>query len=94
MEGVAPYGVGNPKPIFLLENVSISGTKMFGKEGTHLELTLASGNSRVKAISFFAGKGAAEQFAPGQKISLAANLEKSTFRDYPEYRLRIVDILS
>jgi len=94
IERLAPYGVGNPKPIFLLEDVSVSGAKMFGKDGTHLELALVSGNSRVKAISFFAGKGAAERFTPGQKISLAANLEKSTFRDYPEYRLRIVDILS
>lgn len=63
LEKMAPFGTGNPKPLFLFEKVEILGVKMFGKENNHLELILgnASGQRtspnlsqrRVKAIGFF-----------------------------------------
>ena len=40
IEQLAPFGVGNPKPLFLFEGVEVSGIKKFGKASEHLELTL------------------------------------------------------
>ena len=35
IEKFAPFGVGNPKPVFLFENAEIAGVKKFGKAGDH-----------------------------------------------------------
>jgi single-stranded-DNA-specific exonuclease len=95
IEKLAPYGTGNPKPLFLFENVEIKNVKMFGKEYNHLELTFNnSKNKPIKAIGFFMK---ATDFGPelkvGNRINLLANFEKSTFRGFAELRLRIVDII-
>ncbi len=51
---LAPFGVGNPKPIFLIEGVNVSGIKKFGKSGEHLEILLEDEDGKkVKAIQFF-----------------------------------------
>jgi single-stranded-DNA-specific exonuclease len=94
IERFAPFGLENPKPIFLLENIEISNSKNFGKESNHLELKFKNSKEKdVTAISFF---NTLDKFdislKPGSKINLVATLEKSQFRNFPELRLRIVDI--
>ncbi len=93
VEKFAPFGFENPKPMFLFENALVSAVKQFGKEKNHLELKLRENNNEVTAISFFS---APEKFPVpveiGKKINLVATLEKSNFRNFPELRLRIVDI--
>src|SRR3989338_4140868 len=52
---LAPFGVGNPKPVFLLSNTTITGVKRFGKESNHVEVMLEcreSGKS-ARAFEFF-----------------------------------------
>jgi len=92
---LAPFGVGNPKPTFLFENVMIQNVKEFGKEQDHLELCFENSNSRpIKAIAFFktrASYGRALQ--KGVSINLVATFELSNFAGREELRLRIVDIL-
>ncbi|MEI6843501.1 MAG: single-stranded-DNA-specific exonuclease RecJ [bacterium] len=94
VEKFAPFGFENPKPLFLFENVEVSAVKQFGKEKNHLELKLKNGGGReVTAMAFFSGP---EKFSVpvevGSIINLVATLEKSNFRNFPELRLRIVDI--
>lgn len=90
----APFGMGNKKPIFKISRAEIKSVKKFGKEGNHLEVVFNGGDREVKAISFFSNS---ENFnavlAPGINVNVLANLEKSYFRNRPELRLRIVDIL-
>ena len=89
----APFGFENPKPIFLFENVLISATKQFGKEKNHLEIKLKENEKEVTAISFFSDpKKFPVPVEVGAKINMVATLEKSTFRNFPELRLRIIDI--
>ncbi len=100
IEKLAPFGTGNPKPLFLFENAVPREVKTFGKEKNHLELCFSKANGdKVSAIGFFstpedwhAELGAGRQLRVGEKLSLVATLEKSTFRNFPELRLRIVDI--
>jgi single-stranded-DNA-specific exonuclease len=95
LEKLAPFGKGNPKPVFMFENVQIQNARQFGKTGDHIELMFNNSNGRpVKAISFFAKP---EDFSlepkPGRVVNLVASFEKSYFRNRPELRLRIVDII-
>ena len=89
IEKLAPFGTGNPKPLFLFKKAVIENVKMFGKETNHLELTFNNSRGRaVKAIGFFMKAG---DLKKGDKVNLLANFEKSTFRGFAELRLRIVD---
>ncbi|MBI5457693.1 single-stranded-DNA-specific exonuclease RecJ [Candidatus Kaiserbacteria bacterium] len=91
---LAPFGIGNPKPIFLLNNTTIVGVKRFGKENNHVEVMLecrASGNS-ARAFEFFKSPGDFSlEPAPGQFASLLATIERDSYRG--GLALRIVDIV-
>ena len=94
IEKLAPYGVGNPKPIFLFEKLTIKEIKEFGKEKNHLELGFANSRGKIiKAIAFFktseSYKGTLKK---EDEIDMTATFEKSTFAGRTELRLRIVDI--
>lgn len=92
---LAPFGMGNPKPTFLLKGVKISGIKEFGKEKNHLELSFKNSRGKdIKAISFFKTR---ESFSPrlliGLDIDMVVTFEMNTFAGKNELRLRIIDIL-
>ncbi len=95
IEQLAPFGVGNPKPLFLIRGAEVNEVKLFGKEKNHLEVSFAGERKPIKAISFFSTP---ESFAVvpevGKKLDIVVSLEKSTFRNFPELRLRIVDIIT
>jgi single-stranded-DNA-specific exonuclease len=94
VEKFAPFGLDNPKPLFLFEDVSLHGVKLFGKEKNHLELKLKnSQNKDVNAMAFFKTDNSFDRpLKVGDKINLVATLEKSEFRNFPELRLRIIDV--
>lgn len=97
IEKLAPFGLANPKPVFLFENVKIEKIKKFGKNGSgeHLEIAFSdTGSGKAKAISFFSTKDSfnkplSEDFG----ANLLASFDLSRFRGKEELRLRIVDII-
>ncbi|MDO8620455.1 MAG: single-stranded-DNA-specific exonuclease RecJ [bacterium] len=95
VEKLAPFGVGNHKPIFLFENAKVRKMEQFGKEKQHLKLTFAKTDGvYVQAIKFYATiADFSAQLQEGSPITLLAHLEKSTFNNRTELRLRIVDIV-
>jgi single-stranded-DNA-specific exonuclease len=97
IEKLAPFGIGNPKPVFLFKNVKIENIKKFGKNGSgeHLEITFSDENgNKAKAISFFSGHDSFRvSLSEGIKTNLLATFDLSRFRGREELRLRIVDII-
>ncbi len=104
---LAPFGIGNPKPLFLLRDLTIAHVRTFGRDGGHLELRFVAPVSNeivqhsvlntlifpVPAVGFFMKPdGFSVALEPGAHINLLAHLEVSYFRVTPELRLRIVDI--
>lgn len=88
---LAPFGEGNPKPIFMFTNVTSLATKRFGKKNEHFEVIYpTSKGGRIKAIQFFV-KGDTEEKA-AKPHTLLAHLEKSFFAGKTELRLRIVEV--
>lgn len=47
-----PYGMGNPKPVFLLKNVNLAWARRVGKTGEHLQAELGATAKSFKAIGF------------------------------------------
>lgn len=104
VEKASPYGEAHPKPLFMLKSVTVVDFRIFGKTKEHVEISITHDSDDfavgfeirpVKAIQFFAAsdKKLLEKAKVGQQVDLIAHLEKSMFRGFPEYRLRIVDIL-
>ena len=94
IEKLAPFGAGNPKPLFLFEKIKIAAIKNFGKEKNHLEISFKKSDGKnISAIGFFmTGDEWGMELKEGEKINLVATMEKSMFRGFPELRLRIVDV--
>jgi len=94
VEKFAPFGLDNPKPLFIFENIQITAVKLFGKEKNHLELKFRNSTDReVTAMAFFSNLDSyGTKLEAGNTVNLVATMEKSVFRNFPELRLRIVDV--
>lgn len=89
---LAPFGIGNEKPLFIFRDVIPEKINRFGKAKEHLSISLRDGLTKTKAISFFTSP---DQFGDKLKEGIATNLvahvEKSYYNGSAEIRLRIVD---
>ncbi len=94
---LAPFGIGNPKPVFKIAGAMVSSIKSFGKEKNHIELMLVSDESAtsMRAFDFFRTP---EDFsyapAAGACATVLATLERDTFRQPARLALRVVDVLA
>ena len=66
----APFGVGNPEPVFLFENVVIESVKMFGKHQEHIEIAISDMTGRATGFMFFASEDIVAILQKGAKLSL------------------------
>ncbi len=95
IEQLAPFGEGNPRPVFIFKDAQIVHVKKFGKAQEHLEIGFMKQNGQtVKAITFFSEpESFGVSIMPGSRVNLLATIERSTFLRKTEIRLRIVDIV-
>ena len=96
MEKMTPFGLDNPKPVFLFENVKIENIKKFGKGGSgeHLEIIFSDATGKAKAIAFFSTtESFKKNITNGGNVDLLASFDLSHFAGREELRLRIVDIM-
>jgi single-stranded-DNA-specific exonuclease len=75
LRALAPFGVGNPQPLFLFENVVVASTKMFGKNKEHLECVLEDATGKATAFNFFTDEDMKEKNVLGAAISIIGALE-------------------
>tara|TARA_B100000745_G_scaffold63630_4_gene37624 strand:+ start:4887 stop:6578 length:1692 start_codon:yes stop_codon:yes gene_type:complete len=93
LERLAPFGVGNEKPIFLFKNVAprISGT--FGKSAEHTKLVFDTVTGPLDAIAFFKlPRDFKKEPTQGEPCNLIANVERSFFMGRSQIRLRLIEI--
>jgi len=90
---LAPFGVGNEKPVFIFRDIIPEKINRFGKAKEHLSINFRDGLHTIRAISFFTSP---DQFGDllkeNIKTNLVANIEKSFYNGSSEIRLRIVDL--
>lgn len=95
LRSLAPFGMGNPKPLFAFNGVCPTEVQMFGKAKEHLKLVFDTSLGRLEAIAFFSSPDQ-YQVKPGVGLpmTLLAHVEESYFMGRLSTRLRIVDIVS
>ena len=92
---LAPFGAGNPKPLFRISGVTVSSLRRFGKEKNHVEVQLVCHETgfSLRAFDFFR---APEDFsttpAEGLAVAVLGTIERDTYRGGLTFRL--VDIVS
>lgn len=87
---LAPFGEGNRKPVFEIQNPQVLATKWFGKKGEHFEVVYATTRGKVKAIQFFSPKDIEEKVT--KPHSALVHLERSYFGGRIEMRMRLVEV--
>lgn len=92
---LAPFGMGNPKPVFAFENVLVKKVSWFGKNNEHIRLTITDGEgASAEAIQFFAKDGGMfGDVTEGDRVLLLGTMEESSFGRTKEVRLRIIDVV-
>ncbi|MBP9710963.1 MAG: single-stranded-DNA-specific exonuclease RecJ [Candidatus Pacebacteria bacterium] len=89
---LAPFGEGNRKPLFLFPRVSITSTRVFGKQQNHLEAMLSDGyDAPISGISFFSTPESFQKpLAANTRVDVVGHVERD-WRGKP--RVRIVEVL-
>lgn len=93
---LAPFGLGNRAPSFLVRGVEISESpRQLGKDGTHLLVPLPAGNGRpVFAKAWRFGERASE-VAPGKSVDVALSIDADNYslrRGYSGWSATIRDV--
>ncbi len=92
LEKFAPFGVGNPKPKFLLKGVEIQNLRAVGSDNKHLKLKLGSNSGKtVSAIAFGHGDWAMRLLS-GDKIDLVASLQLNRWNGRESVELVVKEI--
>ena len=91
LEGLEPFGAGNEKPVFALENVRVYAADAMGADGRHLRLRILAGDKIINCAGFSMGELAKELNA-GDNVSIAFNMDINRFRGAENVQLIIKDI--
>ncbi|MGI6695287.1 MAG: single-stranded-DNA-specific exonuclease RecJ [Christensenellales bacterium] len=86
---LAPFGIGNPAPVFLLEDVPLLSARGVGTGGAHLKLSLGNSGAAKDAIAF--GKGHLVNRLPGA-ATLVGSIEENSYMGCVSAQVNIRDI--
>jgi single-stranded-DNA-specific exonuclease len=82
IEKLAPFGEGNPKPVFVFRDVVVCEVSWFGKNGEHIRLVLEQDGNRAHAMAFFAERelgSTVRNIEVESKLSFSASLDRDAF---------------
>ncbi|CAM4279151.1 single-stranded-DNA-specific exonuclease RecJ [Listeria ivanovii] len=93
LEKLAPFGMDNPKPIFLLEGMKLKGTKRIGADKTHLKTMLGTGgtDTTLDAIGFGVGD-LVEKISPSADVDVVGELSINEWNNIKKPQLRMMDV--
>lgn len=86
-----PFGIGNPKPLFILENITIATAKPLWQEEKHLSITI-SDNPLLKILLWNASEKKAH-LSPGNIISLIIEIDRNEWKWKVSIQIIVKDIV-
>ena len=96
LASLAPFGMGNPKPLFRVRNTRITFARQFGKDMNHTEVTIVCPESGAtqRAFQFFrTPMDFTVAPSPGTLVDMLATIERDSFKGPDRLALRISDIV-
>lgn len=92
LELLAPFGMGNPRPLFCATGVTVANLKLLGTSGKHLSVQLSQHGRQMRAVAF----GNAEEWMP-QLESLSGPIDVvfrpviNEFNNYRSVEMQLID---
>lgn len=91
LERLAPFGMANPLPRFILRGAAVKETRRMGQESKHLKLVLQQGGLQIEAVAF--GKGPLADLLPaGTEVDVLAELSVNEWNGSRKPQLMLQDL--
>ncbi|MFD2412324.1 single-stranded-DNA-specific exonuclease RecJ [Paenibacillus rhizoplanae] len=91
LERLAPFGMANPLPRFILRGAVVKETRKMGQEGKHLKLVLQQDKLTIEAVAF--GKGPLAELLPdGTVVDVLAELSINEWNGSRKPQLMLQDL--
>ncbi len=88
-----PYGFGNAKPVFAIQDAQITNLRRLGKERQHIKLSLQKrGGGQISAI-YFSAPDQIQQLEVGQMIDVAGNLAVNSWNGVETVEMQLQSVL-
>ncbi|MGQ9913560.1 MAG: single-stranded-DNA-specific exonuclease RecJ [Thermogutta sp.] len=90
LERLAPFGMGNPRPLMCCENVEVEEKRVVGKDSRHVSLALRQHAAKLRGVAF----GAAERIDDlvlGRPLDVAFRPKINEYNGRVSVQLEIVD---
>ncbi|WP_168121647.1 single-stranded-DNA-specific exonuclease RecJ [Paenibacillus sp. HB172176] len=88
-----PFGMGNPSPLLLFEDIELADRRAIGKDAKHLKLSLAKGRRMLDAIGFGMGEKAGAMHG-GTRLDVVGELSVNEWNGQSKPQLRLLDLRS
>lgn len=88
--GLAPFGVGNEKPVFVLKNLHPQFISKVGNDGSHLRVILQTGRITLPTIAFRMGEFA-DVIKGHSLVDIVCHVEKNTWNGKTNLQLHALD---
>jgi single-stranded-DNA-specific exonuclease len=91
IEQLAPFGMGNPAPLFVTKGISIKQIYGIGKEKKHLKLHIeASDNTIIEGLAFNQGENI-DELKTASNIDLIYSIDKNEYMGQEKVQINIRD---
>ncbi len=87
---LAPFGLSNPSPVFLMEDLQVVSSRAVGAEQAHLKLTVAQNGAIREGIAFSLGKS---QVVLSKEVSIVTAIDKNEFNGKSSAQLKVKAIV-
>lgn len=91
VEQLAPYGHGNPGPVFALRQARLVNCRGVGKNNAHLKMLLSDRSVSMDGIGFNLGRFA-EEMAAAREISVAFTPAVNTWQGRQTLQVKVQDV--
>lgn len=93
IEKLAPYGMANPKPLFVIEG-KVQSYKNFGSAKNHFEITFQKDTGEnIRAIAFFKTDESFKPIVIGDKLKIVGHIERNFFAGRYTLQIKLVDVV-
>jgi single-stranded-DNA-specific exonuclease len=94
IQGFAPFGQGNPEPVFCMEEIIIESVRFVGTGKKHLKIVFRAVDGRgspMDAIAFSLGERFPD-LKKGDRVSVVFQLSENTWNGVSSLQLKILDM--
>lgn len=90
IEKLAPFGIDNPTPAFLIRQASLHQIKLIGRDKNHLKLTIKQGDKTLDAIGFGLA-ASSKNLNDGMTADLVGCLEVNRWNGRKSVQFKLLD---